>query len=185
MPTADLSADHSTTAAQLLNEWGHGRTAGASPIDPAVREAFAALVAETLAGDADVNVDPEDIRTVLAGATGLGIGRGGGSGPHRVQQALADAWRRWQAVDWCPAGHGCILLSVQSHEDHDFTMDELGLINEALQQATGAAWEMIFGHGVVPNQAEEMYIGFLLAPRARPEEMCPHTAPLRATLPPK
>ena len=55
-------------------------------------------------------------------------------------------------------------------------MDELTVITEALQQATGPEWEMIFGHGVVPNQAEEICIGFLLAPRCASDEMAQHGA---------
>ena len=171
MPTAELSAEHPTTAARLLGGWEHGRSSGASRIDPAVRDAFAALVADTLASNADVNVDQEDIRYVLDGATGLGVGRGGGSGPHRAQQALADAWRQWQAVDWCPTGQGRILFSIQVHGEHDLEMNELTVINDALRKATGSEWEMIFGHGVVPNQAEEMCLGFLLAPHAQPGEI--------------
>ena len=184
MPAADLSTEHRTTAALLLDEWEYGRPAGASLVGPEVRDAFAALVAETLASDADVNVDEADIRYVLDGATGLGVGRGGGSGPHRAQQALADAWRQWQAVDWCPAGQGRILLSILSLKEHDLDMDELTAISEALQQATGPEWEMIFGHGVMPNQAEEMNLGFLLAPRALPEEIARHSTLRLAALPP-
>jgi len=185
MPAADLSAEHLNTAAHLLGAWEQGRPVGASRVEPTVRDAFAALVAETLADDEGVNVDQEDIRHVLDGATGLGIGRGGSSGPHRAQQALADAWRQWQAVDWCPAGQGRILLFVLSHEEHDLEMDELTVISEALQQATGPEWEMVFGHGVVPDQAAELCLGFLLAPRALPEEMAWHSTLRLAMLPPR
>lgn len=185
MPAADLSAKHPTTATRLLDQWAHGRPAGTSRIEPAVRDAFAALVAETLASDADVNVDEADIRRVLDGATGLGVGRGGGSGPHRAQRALADAWQRWQAVDWCPAGEGGLLLSIRTHEEHDLDVDELTAISEALQQVVGPGWEWVFGYDVAPHQAEEMCLGFLLAPRAQPGEMGPPSAPLLAALPPK
>ena len=186
MPAVDLSAEeHATPATRLLDEWEHGRPAGASRIGPAVRDAFAALVAETLASDADVNVDEADIRRVLDGATGLGVGRGGGSGYHRAQRALAEAWRQWQAVDWCTAGEGGLLLFVRAHEEHDLDMDELTAISEALQQVVGPGWEWVFGYDVAPHQAEEMCLGFLLAPRAQPGEMGPHSAPLPAALTPK
>ena len=174
VPTSSLSAEPSEPAILLLSTWEHGRPVGATPVSPALRDAFVALVVEAIAGEHDINLDSADVRAVLAGATGLAVGRAGGSGPGRAQRALADAWDRLQAVDFRPVAEGRILLSIRSREEHELGMDELTLVAEALQQATGPAWETIFGHGVVPNQTEEICIGFLLAPRGAADELARH-----------
>ena len=183
MPTAAPSAEPHATTTLLLDTWEQGRPADAFPVPSALRGAFAAVVAEAISGDHDINLDQADVQLVLDGATGLAVGRAGSSGPGRVQRALAEAWDGMQALDLYPVAEGRILLSILSREENDLDMDELTVITEALQQATGLEWEMIFGHGVVPNQAEEIYIGFLLAPRCTSDEMAQLRTRLVAALP--
>ena len=102
---------------------------------------------------ADLNVDAEDLRSVLAGAKTWAIAQGQASGLHRaattVQQALASLaiQPRWQ-----PTGAAWqALLSISSSAHAELEMDELVEITETVQHHLGSDAEMIFGHGHHPE----------------------------------
>lgn len=103
----------------------------------------------TLAGY--VNVDFQDVRTVMLNAGAAVMGSAETTGEDRAiraaQQALASP-----LLDNCDImGAKRILLSIISGEEAELQMDELSTITEYIQQQAGDESEVIFGHGVDPT----------------------------------
>jgi len=100
----------------------------------------------TLAGY--VNVDFQDVRTVMhnAGAAVMGSAetRGDNRAKMAAQQALASPLLDNKDI----MGAKRILLSIISGEEAELQMDELSEITEYIQQQAGDEAEVIFGHGV-------------------------------------
>ncbi|MBS1559618.1 MAG: cell division protein FtsZ [Bacteroidetes bacterium] len=100
----------------------------------------------TLAGY--VNVDFQDVRTVMlnAGAAVMGSAetRGDNRAVKAAQQALASPLLDNRDI----MGAKKILLSIISGEEAELQMDELTTITEYIQQQAGEEAEVIFGHGV-------------------------------------
>ncbi|MGC4021344.1 MAG: cell division protein FtsZ [Cyclobacteriaceae bacterium] len=100
----------------------------------------------TLAGY--VNVDFQDVRTVMlnAGAAVMGSAetRGDNRAVKAAQQALASPLLDNRDI----MGAKKILLSIISGEEAELQMDELTTITEYIQQQAGDEAEVIFGHGV-------------------------------------
>ncbi|MBL7845960.1 MAG: cell division protein FtsZ [Cyclobacteriaceae bacterium] len=100
----------------------------------------------TLAGY--VNVDFQDVRTVMLNAGAAVMGSAETTGEDRAiraaQQALASP-----LLDNCDImGAKRILLSIMSGEEAELQMDELSTITEYIQEQAGDECEVIFGHGV-------------------------------------
>ncbi len=100
----------------------------------------------TLAGY--VNVDFQDVRTVMlnAGAAVMGSSetRGDNRAIKAAQQALASPLLDNKDI----MGAQKILLSIISGEEAELQMDELTEITEYIQEQAGDEAEVIFGHGV-------------------------------------
>ncbi|MEQ1585000.1 MAG: cell division protein FtsZ [Cyclobacteriaceae bacterium] len=100
----------------------------------------------TLAGY--VNVDFQDVRTVMlnAGAAVMGSSetRGDNRAIKAAQQALASPLLDNKDI----MGAQKILLSIISGDEAELQMDELTTITEYIQQQAGDEAEVIFGHGV-------------------------------------
>ena len=100
----------------------------------------------TLAGY--VNVDFQDVRTVMlnAGAAVMGSAetRGDNRSVKAAQQALASPLLDSRDI----MGAKKILLSIISGDEAELQMDELTTITEYIQQQAGEEAEVIFGHGV-------------------------------------
>ena len=100
----------------------------------------------TLAGY--VNVDFQDVRTVMlnAGAAVMGSSETSGEGRaiRAAEQALASPLLDNKDI----MGAKRILLSIISGEEAELQMDELSHITEYIQEQAGDECEVIFGHGV-------------------------------------
>jgi cell division protein FtsZ len=100
----------------------------------------------TLAGY--VNVDFQDVRTVMLNAGAAVMGSAETSGEDRAlraaQQALASPLLDNRDI----MGAKRILLSIISGEEAELQMDELSQITEYIQEQAGDESEVIFGHGV-------------------------------------
>ena len=105
-------------------------------------------IAEIITVPGYVNVDFEDVKTVMvnAGAAVMGSGTVEGDGRARraAEAALVSPLLNSKDI------HGAqkILLSIISGEQAELQMDELSDITEYIQEMTGDEAEVIFGHGV-------------------------------------
>ncbi|HTH55901.1 MAG TPA: cell division protein FtsZ [Cyclobacteriaceae bacterium] len=110
----------------------------------------------TLAGY--VNVDFQDVRTVMlnAGAAVMGSAetRGDNRAIKAAQQALASPLLDNRDI----MGAQKILLSIISGQEAELQMDELTTITEYIQQQAGDDAEVIFGHGVDAHLADRIRV---------------------------
>jgi cell division protein FtsZ len=110
----------------------------------------------TLAGY--VNVDFQDVRTVMlnAGAAVMGSAetRGEARATKAAQQALASPLLDNRDI------HGAkkILLSIISGNEAELQMDELSEITDYIQEQAGDEAEVIFGHGVDNNLGDRIRV---------------------------
>ncbi len=100
----------------------------------------------TLAGY--VNVDFQDVRTVMYNAGPAVMGTAETKGDNRARNAAMGALTS-PLLDNCDImGAKKILLSIVSGTEAELSMDELTEITEYIQEQAGQEAEMIFGHGV-------------------------------------
>lgn len=100
----------------------------------------------TLAGY--VNVDFQDVRTVMRNAGPAVMGTAETKGEGRARNAASGALSS-PLLDNCDImGAKKILLSIVSGAEAELSMDELTEITEYIQEQAGQEAEMIFGHGV-------------------------------------
>jgi cell division protein FtsZ len=104
-------------------------------------------IAEIITVPGYVNVDFEDVKTVMkrAGAAVMGSARAEGEGRalKAAKLALSSPLLDYRDI------HGAkkILLSIVSGKDAEMQMDELTEITDYIQEQVGDDAEMIFGHG--------------------------------------
>lgn len=100
----------------------------------------------TLAGY--VNVDFQDVRTVMLNAGAAVMGSAETSGEDRALRAAQQALASPLLENCDIMGAKRILLSIMSGEAAELQMDELSTITEYIQEQAGDECEVIFGHGV-------------------------------------
>ncbi len=100
----------------------------------------------TLAGY--VNVDFQDVRTVMHNAGAAVMGSAETRGDNRAKLAAEQALASPLLDNRDIMGAKRILLSIISGEEAELQMDELSEITEYIQQQAGDDAEVIFGHGV-------------------------------------
>ena len=104
-------------------------------------------IAEIITVPGYVNVDFEDVKTVMkkAGAAVMGSAQAEGEGRARkaAELALTSPLLDYKDIQ----GAKKILLSIVSGQEAEMQMDELTIITDYIQQQVGEDAEMIFGHG--------------------------------------
>jgi cell division protein FtsZ len=110
----------------------------------------------TLAGY--VNVDFQDVRTVMYNAGPAVMGTAETKGEHRARNAASGALSS-PLLDSCDImGAKKILLSIVSGAEAELQMDELTEITDYIQEQAGQEAEVIFGHGVDPNLGDRLRV---------------------------
>ena len=110
----------------------------------------------TLAGY--VNVDFQDVRTVMHNAGAAVMGSAETRGDNRAQKAAEGALASPLLDNRDIMGAKRILLSIISGEEAELQMDELSEITEYIQDQAGEDAEMIFGHGVDPDLGDRIRV---------------------------
>lgn len=110
----------------------------------------------TLAGY--VNVDFQDVRTVMLNAGAAVMGSMETRGENRAQKAAEGALSSPLLDNRDIMGAKRILLSIISGEEAELQMDELTEITEYIQDQAGEDAEMIFGHGVDPDLGDRIRV---------------------------
>ena len=111
-------------------------------------------IAEIITVPGYVNVDFEDVKTVMKNAGAAVMGSGQAEGEERALKA-AEAALSSPLLDYKDI-HGAkkILLSIVSGQEAELQMGELTVITDYIQEQIGADAEMIFGHGSDPQLQE-------------------------------
>ncbi|MBX0333017.1 cell division FtsZ family protein [Pontibacter sp. HSC-14F20] len=117
-------------------------------------------IAEIVAVTAELNVDVDDVRTVMAGARRATVGSGTGAGQGRAmlaaQQAVATALLGSELQ-----GSDRVLLSIISGPETELEMDELTEITEFIQNSTSEQVEVIFGHAIDDDLGDQLRVTFI------------------------
>lgn len=110
----------------------------------------------TLAGY--VNVDFQDVRTVMLNAGAAVMGSAETRGDNRAKKSAEGALASPLLDNRDIMGAKKILLSIISGVEAELQMDELTEITEYIQEQAGEEAEMIFGHGVDPDLGDRIRV---------------------------
>jgi cell division protein FtsZ len=111
-------------------------------------------IAEIITVPGYVNVDFEDVKTVMMSSGAAVMGSSTTDGDRRAIRAAEEAISSPLLNNKNIHGADKILLSIMSGEEAELQMDELTEITEFIQEIAGHNAEMIFGHGVDENLGE-------------------------------
>lgn len=104
-------------------------------------------IAEIITVTSDVNVDFEDVKTVMKDSGAAVMGSSITEGENRARRAAEEALNSPLLNNTDIQGAQKILLSIMSGDQAELEMDELSEITEYIQGKAGEDAEMIFGHG--------------------------------------
>ncbi|UXP30748.1 cell division protein FtsZ [Reichenbachiella agarivorans] len=105
-------------------------------------------IAEIITVPGYVNVDFEDVKTVMKDSGGAVMGSAQTSGENRAIRAIEEAINSPLLNNQNIQGADKILLSIISGDKAELKMDELTEITDFMQDIAGDEAEVIFGHGV-------------------------------------
>jgi cell division protein FtsZ len=105
-------------------------------------------IAEIITLSGYVNVDFQDVRTVMRNAGAAVMGSAETSGQDRAIRAAQQALNSPLLDNRDIMGAKRILLSIISGDEAELQMDELSMITEYIQGQAGDECEVIFGHGL-------------------------------------
>lgn len=108
-------------------------------------------IAEIITIHQDVNVDFEDVKTVMKDAGAAVMGSSTEEGEGRAIRAAGAAISSPLLNNVDIKGAEKILLSIMSGEEEELSMDELSEITEYIQEKAGDNAEVIFGQGIDPE----------------------------------
>lgn len=115
-------------------------------------------IAEIITVAGYVNVDFQDVRTVMHNAGAAVMGSAQTKGENRARKAAEEALASPLLDNKDILGAQKILLSIISGEQAELQMDELTEITEYIQEQAGDDAEVIFGHGVDPELGDSIRV---------------------------
>ena len=115
-------------------------------------------IAEIITVPGYVNVDFEDVKTVMKGAGPAVMGSSKTIGDNRARRAAEEALNSPLLNQQDIYGAEKILLSIISGEEAELQMDELTDITDYIQEYAGDEAEVIFGHGVDSSLGENIRV---------------------------
>ncbi|QSE99047.1 cell division protein FtsZ [Fulvivirga lutea] len=115
-------------------------------------------IAEIITVAGYVNVDFQDVRTVMYNAGAAVMGSALTKGDNRARRAAEEALASPLLDNRDILGAQKILLSIISGDQAELQMDELTEITEYIQEQAGEDAEVIFGHGVDPSLEESIRV---------------------------
>ncbi|MCC2548659.1 cell division protein FtsZ [Hymenobacter sp. BT175] len=124
-------------------------------------------IAEIITVTAEVNVDFEDVKTVMKDSGAAVMGSSITEGENRAQRAAEEALTSPLLNNTDIHGAQKILLSIMSGDQAELEMDELTEITEYIQQKAGQDAEVIFGHGIDPTLGQSIRVTVIATGFAR------------------
>ncbi|UII32653.1 cell division protein FtsZ [Fulvivirga ulvae] len=115
-------------------------------------------IAEIITVAGYVNVDFQDVRTVMHNAGAAVMGSAETKGENRARKAAEEALASPLLDNRDILGAQKILLSIISGDQAELQMDELTEITEYIQEQAGDDAEVIFGHGVDPDLGDSIRV---------------------------
>ncbi len=134
----------------------------------AIRDAFAQAdnvlttaakgIAEIITVPGYVNVDFEDVKTVMSNSGSAVMGSACTEGENRAKRAAEEALASPLLNEKNILGAKKVLLSIISGEKAELQMDELLEITDHITEMAGDEAEVIFGHGIDPDLGESIRV---------------------------
>ena len=115
-------------------------------------------IAEIISVHAEINVDFEDVKTVMKDSTASVMGSAITQGDARAQRAAEEAISSPLLNSKDIQGAKKILLSIMSGSDAELHMDELSDITEFIQERAGDDADIIWGHGIDDSLGENIRV---------------------------
>jgi len=134
-------------------------------------------IAEIITVPGYVNVDFEDVKTVMRNSGAAVMGSAETEGDHRAIRAAEEAISSPLLNNKNIHGAQKILLSIISGEEAELQMDELTEITEYIQETAGTDAEVIFGHGVDAELGESIRVTLIAT--GFDMELNPYQAPAK------
>ena len=115
-------------------------------------------IAEIITCPGFINVDFEDVRTVMSNSGVAIMGSFQASGENRARKAVEGAVNSplLNNNDICGAKN--ILVNITSGETNEVTMDEMNLVNEYVQEMAGNNADLIYGVAVDPEMGDAISV---------------------------
>ena len=108
-------------------------------------------IAEIITSSGFINVDFEDVRTVMQNSGVAIMGSFQASGENRARKAVEGALNSPLLNNNDIRGTKNILVNITSGETNEVTMDEMNMINEYVQEKAGNNADLIYGVAVDPE----------------------------------
>jgi cell division protein FtsZ len=124
-------------------------------------------IAEIITVTSDVNVDFEDVKTVMKDSGAAVMGSSITEGENRARRAAEEALNSPLLNNTDIQGAQKILLSIMSGDQAELEMDELSEITEYIQGKAGEDAEMIFGHGIDESLGQSIRVTVIATGFAR------------------
>ena len=115
-------------------------------------------IAEIITCPGFINVDFEDVRTVMQNSGVAIMGSAVASGENRAIKAVEGAVNSPLLNNNDIRGAKNILVNITSGETKEVTMDEMNLVNEYVQEMAGNNADLIYGVAVDPEMGEEISV---------------------------
>lgn len=115
-------------------------------------------IAEIITNNAYINIDFQDVNTVMEKSGTALMGAGSGSGENRAIEAITSATTSVLLNDNDITGAKNVLLYFSYSSDHELTMDEQGEITDYILEKTGNDADFIWGAGVDDELGDELKV---------------------------
>ncbi|MEO0331578.1 MAG: cell division protein FtsZ [Bacteroidota bacterium] len=115
-------------------------------------------IAEIITLPGGINVDFEDVKTVMAKSGAAVMGSAKADGDQRAKRAAEMALSSPLLDNVNITGAQRILLSIKSGTEKEMQMDELTIITSYIQDQASEDMDMIFGHGIDEELGESVMV---------------------------
>jgi cell division protein FtsZ len=142
---------------KLREIYGNLKMSEAFTIADNVLLGAAKSIAEIISINLHINVDFNDVKTVMKDSGVAIMGSASASGEHRSLRAVESALNSPLLNDNNIKGARHVLLNIMSGSD-DITMDEFGEITDYIQEESGFTAELITGYGIDPSLGDQVSV---------------------------
>ncbi|GET30130.1 cell division protein FtsZ [Prolixibacter sp. SD074] len=115
-------------------------------------------IAEIITYHGFINVDFEDVKTVMKESGVAVMGSYRATGDERALRAVEGALNSPLLNNNDIRGARNILVNITSGEKHEVTMDEMNLINEYVQEKAGNSADLIYGVAIDPSLEDSISV---------------------------
>ena len=115
-------------------------------------------IAEIITNNAYINIDFQDVNTVMEKSGTALMGAGSGHGENRALEAITAATTSVLLNDNDITGAKNVLLYFSYSSEHELTMDEQGEITDFILEKTGSDADFIWGAGVDDDLGDELKV---------------------------